>query len=121
MRHRYHLGYALPLYRRPLVQAALWMTLPLLLLGSLLLVDRYRGQRQLALQTNLEHAQQAALSTHHWVDGQQQTLSTVAAATEMQSGSCAEQRAYLHRQARLQGLHAAARAGRGRTGGAAEG
>lgn len=70
----------------------------MLLLGVLLLADRYVSRRQLLLTGNLEQARLAAAYVEGWVEGHERTLNTLAQSNEVQLGSRADQQALVKRQ-----------------------
>ncbi len=81
---------------------ALLGAVPLVLLGLLLIADRYQSRRQQTLAANLTVAQLTAAFFTGWVDGQIRTLRTLAEANETLHGNPAAKRGLVDRQLRAQ-------------------
>jgi signal transduction histidine kinase len=82
--------------------AALLGAVPLLLLGLLLIADRYRTRRHLTLDTNLQIARLTSAFFSGWIEGQMRTLHTLAEADETVYGTRSEKLGLVRRQVRAQ-------------------
>ncbi len=91
----------MPLRRRLLISALLG-TLPLVLLGAVLLIVYYRDVRENVLTQNLALAHVGATYVQVWVDGNLRTLRTLAGANETLRGTPADQQGLIERQLRQQ-------------------
>lgn len=91
----------LPLRRR-LIISSLLGTIPLIILGIVLLFDRYNSRRDLIMQSNLTQAKLAAAYIQGWLEGHIRTLKTLADANEVQHGSRADISGLIKRQIHAQ-------------------
>ncbi|MHB0936250.1 MAG: sensor histidine kinase [Armatimonadota bacterium] len=89
-------------FRTRLLISSLLGTVPLILLGILLLISRYQARRDAILQSNLTIARTAAASIDGWVNGNIFTLQTLASSNEIQQGSPADIQGLVERQKNAQ-------------------
>lgn len=93
--------YGIP-FRRRLLISSLIGTIPLIILGLVLLIQRYMNRRDLILQTNQTIAQVAAESVDGYIRGNIRTLVTLAGSSEVLSGDPGELQGLVNRQAAVQ-------------------
>jgi len=89
-------------FRTRLLISSLMGTVPLILLGILLLASRYLARRDMMLLSNLTIARTAAASIDGWVNGNIFTLLTLANSNEVQQGSLADIQGLVERQRNAQ-------------------
>lgn len=89
-------------FRTRLLISSLLGTVPLILLGILLLLGQFEARRNLILQSNLAYARTAAASVDGWVNGNSITLQTLANSNEVQQGSLADIQGLVERQKKAQ-------------------
>jgi signal transduction histidine kinase len=77
-------------------------TIPLIILGVILLVGQYLTLRDFTLESNLEHAQLAAAYIDGWLTGQIRILQSFAQSGEIQSGKVTAIQGLVRRQIRVQ-------------------
>jgi len=87
-------------FRTRLLISSLLGTVPLILLGIILLTGHYQSRRNAILQSNLVLAEVAVNSVICWVDGNILTLKTLATSGEVQSGTLADIQGLVNRQAK---------------------